>query len=108
MPDSIHGFDGQDFRAMIRILQAVRALEKRAKRCCSHLEPTQKHDSKGINHNRGIVILTQPGFYTELTTLVQNTVWGLALESWPLMVFTKPVLSSSVAAGAFFPKQCLH
>ena len=80
MPDSIHGFHSQDSRGLIRILQAVRAFKKRAKRCCSHLEPIQNHDNKGINHNRGIVILTQPGFYTELNTLVQNTVWGLPLE----------------------------
>ena len=80
MLDSIHGFHSQDSRGLIRILQAVRALKKRAKRCCSHLEPIQNHDSKGINHNRGIVNLTQPGFYTELNRLVQNTVWGLALE----------------------------
>ena len=80
MLDSIHGFHSQDSRGLIRIVQAVRALNRRAKRCCSHLEPTKKHDSKGINHNRGIVNLSQLGLYMELNRPVQNTVQGLALE----------------------------
>ena len=79
MPDSIHGFHSQDSRGLIRILQAARARKKRAKRCCSHLEPIQNYDSKGINHNRGIVNLTQPGLYTELNILLQNTIRGPAV-----------------------------
>ena len=70
MPDSIHGFHSQDSRGLIRILQAVRAFKQRAKSCCSHLDAVQNHDSKRINHNRGIVNLTQPGLNTELNRLV--------------------------------------
>ena len=70
MLDSIHGFHSQDSRGLIRILQAVRAFKKRAKRCCSHLDARQNHDSKRINRNRGIVNLTQPGLNTELNSLV--------------------------------------
>ena len=69
MLDSFHGFHRQDSRCLIRILQAVRAFKKRAKRCCFHLDATQTHDSKIINHNRGIVNLTQPGLNTELNRL---------------------------------------
>ena len=81
MLDSIHGFHSQDSRGLIRILQAVRAFKKRVKRCWSHLDAIQNHDSKRTNRNRGIVNLTQPGLIMELNNLVSNAVWGLTLDS---------------------------
>ena len=69
MPDSTHGFHSQDSRGLTRILQAARVFKKRAKRYHFHLDAIQNHDSKRINHNRGIVDLTQPGLNTELNRL---------------------------------------
>ena len=79
---SIHGFHSQDSRGLIRILQAVRAFKKRVKRCWSHLDAIQNHDSKRTNRNR-VVNLTQPDLMMELNNLVSNIVWGLTLDSFP-------------------------
>ena len=49
------------FQRVKKILQAARLLEIRAGGYRSHLECIQNHNSKGSNHDRGIVNLTHPG-----------------------------------------------
>ena len=102
MPDSIHGFHSQDSRGLIRILQAVGGLKKRAKRCCSHLEPIQNHDSKGINHNPNLQEGRQ--FQIQVARLLQQ---AFRLIS-PNQIFALPAQPLNSALLGRFPHLHFH